>query len=186
MGFFQIFKWLFGSTKVQKNNFVQNIQTSSDFVQVTEIEKSNGLKKINDADKLFFIERINILQKEDDVKGMITDIKLNTKSKFQSFPKNSEALVFHKKSGMSQSVQQLNIRYNSDTIFNRLEMAKKQNQKISVLYVDKYGRSYLFGENIGLEIFLLEQGHVVMEGIETDVFYRVSDSLANEIMNAAI
>ncbi len=133
-------------------------------------------------DKFYFIKAENILNVEENKSGLITNLELDPKYKFYKIKLREKPSIITKTQGMTKVIQDLKIVYdNPGAIFADLKAIKDKGKGLSILHIDPFEKSFLYGQHKGLEIIELTEEKIILEGEELDIFFEVDINLAHRI-----
>ncbi len=134
-------------------------------------------------DRLYFVETSLIKHKEEDKTGVITNIELEDNNKFNEIHLTANPRIVNIKRGANKVIQDLELSYdNPGAIRHILQDIIDRKKTISILHIDTYNHAFLYGEHTGLTITELTNETIMLEGEEADIFYKVSDELAQKLI----
>lgn len=176
----KFFKDLFSSKPKDDKMVVKNMP--NDVEHDYETIPNKGLKKVQDQ-KMFYVLTSQITEIKDDKSGLIQEIELIPKVKFEEITLTDDPIVEEKHRGVSTVQQKIHLKYEKNEIlYEHLLENANNNKKISILYIDEFQRCFLFGENIGLDIEVLTTKEIHLQGEEKDVFYKVTYDCAKSLI----
>ena len=143
-------------------------------------------KKEKQEDKLFLIETSKIIGKEETKSGLITKLITKDNEKFAEISIVSKPEIVSVKKGIVNVEQSLKITYNNPgTFLQRLKNCMETNTKVSVLHISPAKHSYLYGENIGMNVIEVSETNIILAGVEADAFYEVEFEHSGNIVALA-
>ena len=180
----KFFRWLFKIFRPDKSGYVKNIQSGSSDNDKMENAGVRGSRKIvSDKDSFYWlpVSKIRSVQKND--QGLTTSIKLSPGFEFYAINYQRRHTLKVQKQGLSRVNYRLEFSLEGD---DKLSVAAtefiSENKNISILHINRYGDGFLYGEATGLAVQELEDGKIVLEGVEDNVFYEISRECVQTIL----
>ena len=172
----KFFKWLFKIFRPDPKGYVRNIQDSDTPKVAASGSSVRGMKKaVSDRDSFFWlpVSRVSGVTKND--KGLTASIKPVAGFDFVAVAYQGEPGITIRKQGLSKVNFHLEFKLDGD---DKLAEAAGElisdKKNITILHINRYGDGFLYGESMGLELKGFENGRLVLEGVEDNVFYEIS------------
>lgn len=179
----KFFRWLFKIFRPDPSGYVKNIQDGPEKDENADRGTARVKKALKDRDSLFWLpaNMISSIGKND--QGLTTSIKLAPGAEFSQINYEGDFSLRIKKQGLSRVNYHLEFNPGIDDEFAKsgqeLISGKK---KVSILHIDRYGDGCLYGEANGLSVLEFENGKMIVEGVEDNVFYEISRECVKSII----